>query len=137
MIILDSFPLYTLAFRTNAFANGGSEELNVFYSEVTCLHKQFQQLLGPVSLILTYLLSLIHQHVSVPGHRSMLLLQEGGPLTLLLSTWVRFPNKISCSVITSPRTVHFRVLDESPVSGPGGGPPSCNTMSTLHMCQVT
>ena len=26
----------------------------------------------------------------------------------------------------SPRTVHFRVLDKSPVSGPGRGPPSCN-----------
>ena len=26
----------------------------------------------------------------------------------------------------SPRTIHFRVLDKSPVSGPGRGPPSCN-----------
>ena len=26
----------------------------------------------------------------------------------------------------SPRTIHFWVLDKSPVSGPGRGPPSCN-----------
>ena len=26
----------------------------------------------------------------------------------------------------SPWTIHFRVLDKSPVSGPGRGPPSCN-----------
>ena len=26
----------------------------------------------------------------------------------------------------SPRTIHFRMLDKSPVSGPGRGPPSCN-----------
>ena len=26
----------------------------------------------------------------------------------------------------SPRTIHFQVLDKSPVSGPGRGPPSCN-----------
>ena len=72
LIILDFFPLYTLACRTNAFASGGSEELTVFCSEVTYLHKQFQQLLGPVSLTLTHLLNLIRHHVSVPRHRSML-----------------------------------------------------------------
>ena len=49
----------------NACASGGSEELTVFCSEVTGLHKQFQQLLGPVSLTLTHLLSLICHHVSV------------------------------------------------------------------------
>ena len=27
----------------------------------------------------------------------------------------------------SPQTIHFWVLDKSPVSGPGRGPPSCNT----------
>ena len=27
----------------------------------------------------------------------------------------------------SPRTIHFWVLDKNPVSGPGRGPPSCNT----------
>ena len=26
----------------------------------------------------------------------------------------------------SPQTIHFRVLDKSPVSGPGRGPLSCN-----------
>ena len=30
------------------------------------------------------------------------------------------------SVGVSPRTIHFQVLDTSPLSGPGRGPPSCN-----------
>ena len=29
----------------------------------------------------------------------------------------------------SPRTIHFRLLDKSPVSGPGRGSPSCNKSS--------
>ena len=29
----------------------------------------------------------------------------------------------------SPRTIHFRVLDMSPDSGPGRGPPSCNNLT--------
>ena len=29
----------------------------------------------------------------------------------------------------SPQTIHFRVLDKSPVSGPGRGPPSCNNLT--------
>ena len=38
-----------------------------------------------------------------------------------------FPIKsIALSAHVSPRTIHFRVLDKSPVSGPGRGPPSCN-----------
>ena len=38
-----------------------------------------------------------------------------------------FPIKsLALSVHVSPRTIHFRVLDKSPVSGPGRGPPSCN-----------
>ena len=41
-----------------------------------------------------------------------------GSLTLLQSTRVPFPNKISClvslSACVSPRTTHFRVLDKSP-----------------------
>ena len=40
---------------------------------------------------------------------------------------VPFPIKsLALSAHVSPRTIHFRVLDKSPVSGPGGGPLSCN-----------
>ncbi|CAI9176226.1 unnamed protein product [Rangifer tarandus platyrhynchus] len=39
-----------------------------------------------------------------------------------------FPMKsLALSAHVSPQTIHFRVLDKSPVSGPGRGPPSCNT----------
>ena len=39
-----------------------------------------------------------------------------------------FPIKsLALSADVSPQTIHFRVLDKSPVSGPGRGPPSCNT----------
>ena len=38
-----------------------------------------------------------------------------------------FPVKsLALSAHVSPWTIHFRVLDKSPVSGPGRGPPSCN-----------
>ena len=38
-----------------------------------------------------------------------------------------FPIKsLPLSAPVSPRTIHFRVLDKSPVSGPGRGLPSCN-----------
>ena len=41
-----------------------------------------------------------------------------------------FPIKsLALSAQVSPRTIHFRVLDKSPVSGPGRGPPSCNSIS--------
>ena len=50
-----------------------------------------------------------------------------GSLTLLLSTRVPFPKKsLALSAHVSPWTIHFRVLDKSPVSGPERGPPSCN-----------
>ena len=48
-----------------------------------------------------------------------------------------FPVKsLALSAHVSPRTIHFRGLDKSPVSGPGRGPPSCyivtaQTLSTL------
>ena len=43
-----------------------------------------------------------------------------------------FPNKISCFVSTCVSSeIHFRVLDKSPVLGPGRGPPSCNTCIIL------
>ena len=38
-----------------------------------------------------------------------------------------FPIKsLALSARVSPQTLHSRVLDKSPVSGPGRGPPSCN-----------
>ena len=38
-----------------------------------------------------------------------------------------FPIKsLALSAHVSPQTIHFWVLDKSPVSGPGRGPPSCN-----------
>ena len=38
-----------------------------------------------------------------------------------------FPIKsFALSAHASPQTIHFQVLDKSPVSGPGRGPPSCN-----------
>ena len=38
-----------------------------------------------------------------------------------------FPIKsLALSEHVSPRTIHFRVLDKSPVWGPGRGTPSCN-----------
>ena len=33
---------------------------------------------------------------------------------------------LALSADVSPRTIHFRVLDKSPLLGPGRGPPSCN-----------
>ena len=47
-----------------------------------------------------------------------------------------FPIKsLALSAHVSPRTIHFWVLDKSPVSGPGRGPPSCNTLATW--CELT
>ena len=43
--------------------------------------------------------------------------------TLLLSAWVPLPSKsLALSVRVSPRTIHFQVLDQSPLLGPGRGP---------------
>ena len=39
-------------------------------------------------------------------------------------------NLLLCQHV-SPQTIHFRVLDKSPVSGPGRGRPSCNTHASL------
>ena len=52
-------------------------------------------------------------------------------------SWVPFPScspprcpfpikYLALSAHVSPQTIHFQVLDKSPVSGPGRGPPSCN-----------
>ena len=37
----------------------------------------------------------------------------------------------------SPRTIYFRVLDKSPVSGPGRGPLSCNKPSVWTNSHIT
>ena len=45
-----------------------------------------------------------------------------------------FPIKsLALSAHVSPRTIHFRVLDKSPVSGPGRGPLSCNSMNRRYL----
>ena len=46
-----------------------------------------------------------------------------------------FPIKsLALLVHVSPRTIHFQVLDKSPVSGPGRGPLSHNKTSTFGCC---
>ena len=53
------------------------------------------------------------------------------PLPYCSPTGCPFPIKsLALSAHVSPRTIHFQVLHESPVSGPGRGPPSCN-ISTI------
>ena len=45
-----------------------------------------------------------------------------------------FPIKsLALSAHVSPWTIHFWVLDKSPVLGPGRGPPSCNNISKQRM----
>ena len=39
---------------------------------------------------------------------------------------------LALSAHVSPQTIHFRVLDKRTVSGPGRGPPSCNTSKYLR-----
>ena len=47
-----------------------------------------------------------------------------------------FPIKsLALSAHVSPRTIHFRGLDKSPVSGPGRGTRPCNSTSSLEMKQ--
>ena len=45
-----------------------------------------------------------------------------------------FPIKsLALPAHVSPQTIHFQVLDKSPVSGPGRGPPSCNkSIKKIH-----
>ena len=40
---------------------------------------------------------------------------------------------LALSAYVSPRTIHFQVLDKSPVSGPGRGLPSCNTTCSRNI----
>ena len=45
-----------------------------------------------------------------------------------------FPIKsLALSAHVSPRTIHFWMLDKSPVSGPGRGPPSCNRFTYMQI----
>ena len=49
------------------------------------------------------------------------------PLSYCSPPGCPFPIKsLALSAHVSPRTIHFQVLDKSPVSGPGRGPPSYN-----------
>jgi len=46
-----------------------------------------------------------------------------------------FPRKsLALSAHVSPQTIHFQVLDKSPVSFPGRGPPSCNGSKRACCC---
>ena len=48
------------------------------------------------------------------------------PLPYCSPSGCPFPIKsLTLSAHVSPQTIHFRVLDKSPVLGPGRGPPSC------------
>ena len=42
---------------------------------------------------------------------------------------------LALSAHVSPRTIHFWMLNKSPVSGPGRSPPSCNT-SRMHISKL-
>ena len=54
------------------------------------------------------------------------------PLTYFSPPGCPFPIKsLALSAHVSPQTIHFRVLDKSPVSGPGRGPPSCNKFTAF------
>ena len=49
-----------------------------------------------------------------------------------------FPNKVlALSARVAPQTIHFRVLDKRPLSGPERGPPSCNTSGALMHSEVS
>ena len=50
-----------------------------------------------------------------------------------------FPIKsLALSAPVSPQAIHFWVLDKSPVSGPGRGPPSCDSIEAFHfsLCPI-
>ena len=63
-----------------------------------------------------------------PSGRAVLL----SSLTLLFSAGAPLPQKVSFSLVcVSPQTIHFWVLDKSPLSGPGRGPPFCNVREVI------
>jgi len=64
---------------------------------------------------------------------------EINPITIKLFSWVPLPyysllgclfpiKSLALSAHVSLWIIHFLVLDKSPVSGPGRGPPSCNVV---------
>ena len=60
------------------------------------------------------------------------------PLTYCSLPGHTFPIKfLALSAHVSPLTIHFWVLDKSPVSVPRRGPPSCNTLICLFSSWVT
>ena len=68
-----------------------------------------------------------------PPGRAVLL----GSLTLLLSTRVPFPIKsLALSAHVSPQTIHFRVLDKSPVSAPEGVPRPATVLLILECTEM-
>ena len=65
------------------------------------------------------------QPVNLKGNQSWIF--SWVPLPYYSPPGCPFPIKsLALSAHVSPRTIHFQVLDKSPVSGPGRGPPSCN-----------
>ena len=61
-----------------------------------------------------------------------------------LFTWVPLPycsppgcpfpvKSLALSAHVSPHTIHFRMIDKSPVSGPGRGHPSCNRTGVSYI----
>ena len=80
-----------------------------------------------------------HKLIPSPENRRLWQSNSPGFPYLLLSAQVPFPIK-SCALSAHlyPHTIHFRVLDKSPLSGPGRGHPSCNAFSiTLVMCEMS
>ena len=68
-----------------------------------------------------------------PSGRAVLL----SSLTLLVPARVPLPKKVSFLLVcVSPQTIHFWVLDKSPLSGPGRGPPFCNVRKVITMVKL-
>ena len=58
----------------------------------------------------------------------------GFPYATSLCPVVSFPIKsLALSAYVSPQTIHFQVLDKSPLSGPGRGAPSCNNFRNQNV----
>ena len=71
----------------------------------------------------------------IPSPENRRLWQSNSPgfPYLLLSAQAPFPIKsFALSAHLFPHTIHFRVLDKSPLSGPGRGPPSCNKITMVQ-----
>ena len=67
-----------------------------------------------------------------PGTNSITIKLETVSHVAELFSWVPLPycpfpvKSLALSALVSPWRIHFQVLDKSPVSGPGRGPPSWN-----------